>query len=63
MAHELGHSLGANHDQSATETESCSASDYFLMSPFISYSKMENLQRFSECSIKQIKNFIFKNGY
>ncbi|RMZ94255.1 reprolysin family zinc metalloprotease, partial [Brachionus plicatilis] len=62
MAHELGHSLGANHDQSVPETASCLASEYFLMSPFISYSKMDNLQRFSECSIEQIKNFILKDG-
>lgn len=60
VAHEIGHNLGANHDG---ENNTCSSSDNFIMSPVISFKKIQNIQRFSNCSISQIKNtLLIKNG-
>ncbi|XP_043946650.1 disintegrin and metalloproteinase domain-containing protein 10-like [Protopterus annectens] len=58
LAHELGHSLGAAHD----EGERCMPSDTslgnYLMYPYASEGNQPNNNKFSPCSIKSISNLL-----
>ncbi|OZC09718.1 hypothetical protein X798_03121 [Onchocerca flexuosa] len=62
-AHELAHSLGAFHDDTAESAENCGRN--YLMSATVSGSddeqKFFNTFKFSPCSIQQIQSF-FANG-
>lgn len=55
IAHEIGHNLNARHDG---ENNDCLESDRFIMSPSISFEKIENIQKFSSCSIDYFKSYI-----
>ncbi|CAF0761292.1 unnamed protein product [Brachionus calyciflorus] len=52
IAHELGHNLGAGHDQEI------SSNNKNIMATPLSYQNMSSLQRFSQNSINEIRNFL-----
>ncbi len=62
LAHELGHNLGASHDESSTES-ACSPGDNYLMAyaPLISTNAL-NTRRFSNCTIETFKNTLLNNS-
>ena len=54
LAHELGHNLGAEHDdKKISQKFSCTYENDKVMHPFMQYSHLAHM--FSECSIKMIK--------
>ncbi|CAF0920527.1 unnamed protein product [Brachionus calyciflorus] len=42
--------------------ENCPASDLFIMTPTLSFDKMQNIGRFSSCSIAQLKDYLLENN-
>lgn len=62
MAHEIGHNLGSIHD-GEPGAETCPHTDYFIMTPVLNFDKIQNMQRFSSCSISQFKDTLISNGY
>ncbi|RMZ94924.1 A disintegrin and metallo ase with thrombospondin motifs 3-like, partial [Brachionus plicatilis] len=61
IAHEIGHNLGSIHD-GETGAEACLLTDYFIMTPVQNFDKIQNMQRFSSCSISQFKATLILNG-
>ncbi|RNA04998.1 A disintegrin and metallo ase with thrombospondin motifs 3-like [Brachionus plicatilis] len=59
IAHEIGHNLGAAHDGTGN---SCQESDRFIMSASLGFSNIENIQKFSSCSLTYFKNYILENN-
>ncbi|RNA00332.1 A disintegrin and metallo ase with thrombospondin motifs 1, partial [Brachionus plicatilis] len=59
IAHEIGHNLGAAHDGTGN---SCQESDRFIMSASLGFSNIENIQKFSSCSLIYFKNYILENN-
>lgn len=56
FAHELGHNLGADHD--GLSNSECSEWDNYIMaSKFFPYNQL-NSWRFSNCSIRRIKEYL-----
>lgn len=55
MAHEIGHSLGALHDE---DDNPCLKKDHYIMSPSLDFPDMANMQLFSSCSIQYFKNLL-----
>ncbi|CAF0856252.1 unnamed protein product [Brachionus calyciflorus] len=61
IAHEMGHNFGSVHDGEPAAI-SCPSTDYFIMTPSLRFDKIENMQRFSTCSISQFKTALLLNG-
>ncbi|RNA20468.1 A disintegrin and metallo ase with thrombospondin motifs [Brachionus plicatilis] len=61
IAHELGHNLGSVHD-GEKGAEACPLTDYFIMTPVLKFEKIQNMQRFSSCSIAQFKSLLISEG-
>lgn len=63
-AHEIGHNLNALHDGESGISAFCPASDNFLMTPGIGnfQNNLQNLLRFSSCSINAFKDYLLENG-
>uniref|UniRef100_A0A0K8R3K1 Putative metalloprotease n=1 Tax=Ixodes ricinus TaxID=34613 RepID=A0A0K8R3K1_IXORI len=66
ITHELAHTLGATHDGDYTELgpdgtplNNCSKNDGYIMAP---YTLGSNRGHFSNCSIRQIREFVSKLG-
>lgn len=59
IAHEIGHNLGASHDG---QGNNCLPNDRFIMSSSLGFSNIQNMQRFSSCSITYFKNYILTNN-
>lgn len=57
----MGHNLGSGHDGDSGATD-CPSSDNFIMSPSQSFDKIQNMQKFSACSIRQFKNLLLVNN-
>lgn len=55
IAHEIGHNLNARHDG---EQNDCLQSDMFIMSPSLYFDNIQNIQKFSSCSIDYFKKYI-----
>jgi hypothetical protein len=64
VTHELGHNLGANHDGIVNLSEECSADSNYIMTPNIGLNQNDlyNLQHFSLCSKRQIKELLLTNN-
>lgn len=57
VAHELGHNLGMDHDE--TENDCNDPAFRYIMSPKnMNSATRQQVPRFSECSIKQLNNFV-----
>lgn len=57
----MGHNLGSVHDGDP-EANDCPLTDYFIMTPVLSFEKIENMQKFSTCSISQFKSLLISEG-
>ncbi|XP_066551805.1 disintegrin and metalloproteinase domain-containing protein 10 [Amia ocellicauda] len=60
LAHELGHSLGAPHDEGENcgDLGSSGGNGRYLMFPYASNNRQENNEKFSPCSIKLISRIL-----
>lgn len=64
IAHELAHNLGANHDGVHYKTFACPASDGYIMSASSNSTRSQNnLLRFSNCTISQIKSKLLRDNF
>ncbi|CAF0955496.1 unnamed protein product [Brachionus calyciflorus] len=59
IAHEIGHNLGAYHDE--IPQNNCPSSSNFIMSPSIGFDNFANSQLFSSCSIEYFKTRLLIN--
>lgn len=62
LTHELGHSFGAEHDETSCVSEVDKPSGNFLMFNLASTGKLPNNWKFSSCSMKTIASVIANRG-